>query len=308
MEPVSAIWGVPLWIPFTLAAAALQAIRTAAQRHVAGRLSPDAGNFARYVFGLPIALVYLGALAASGSALPALTLQAAAIVAAGAFAQVMATRALIVAVSDQNFAVGVALSKTDVVQAALVEAIAFGVRFSPQGVAGILAATLGVMVMSAKGAGRFVHLLLTGWMARAALFGLAAGTGYAISGVAYRAAAIDLGGPALPAAATALATALSLQTLGLGGYLAARDPTSFFAVLRDWRVSGLAGIAGGVGSICWFSALALETVAFVRTLGLSELFFSVLIAIVLFRETPSRAELIGLAVLAAGVALVLSVA
>ncbi|MBI1238202.1 MAG: EamA family transporter [Alphaproteobacteria bacterium] len=307
METVNAIWGVPLWIPFTLAAAALQAIRTAAQRQVAGRLSPDAGNFARYVFGLPIALLYLGAIALGGAAIPAPSAQAIAIVAAGAFAQVMATRALIIAVSDQNFAVGVALSKTDVVQAAIVEAIAFGVRFSPQGIAGILAATFGVMVMSAKGAGRFIALLMTGWMARAALFGLAAGTGYAVSGVAYRAASLELGGPALPAAATALAIALSLQTVGLGSYIALRDRESFFAVLKDWRVSGLAGIAGGIGSICWFSALALETVAFVRTLGLSELFFSVLIAIVLFREKPTPAELGGLVILAVGVALVLSV-
>ena len=39
-------------------------------------------------------------------------------------------------------------------------------------------------------------------------------------------------------------------------------------MLRAWRVSMLAGAMGAIGSACWFTAMALEPVANVRTLGL----------------------------------------
>lgn len=294
------------WAAFTIGAAALQAARTAAQRHVASRLSTDAGNFARFLYGWPVAAAYLSALALSGAALPAPTLKALLILAGGAVAQVLATRALILAVMGGNFGTGVAYSKTDVVQAAAAEWVLMGVRQSGGGLLGILIATLGVMLMATKQGAAFLRTLLTGWTQRAALWGLAAGTGYAISGVAYRAAALELGGAAIPSAAVALVIALTMQSLGMAAWLGFRAPRDLQRVLADWRVSGLAGLAGGMGSICWFSALALAPVAQVRTLGLSELGFGLLISVFFFRERPRAAEYAGAAVMAIGIAVLLN--
>ncbi|NWH08137.1 MAG: EamA family transporter [Alphaproteobacteria bacterium] len=293
------------WIAFTLAAAGLQAVRTAAQRAVAQRLSPDAGNFARFVFGLPVAIAYLLALAASGRALPLPGIEAIAIVGLGALCQVLATRALILAVTSANFGTGVAFSKTDVVQAAAFEALVLQSYLGPLAVLGVVCATLGVMMMSVRKGERLLGALLTGWTQEAALWGLAAGAGYAVSGVCYRAAALALGGGPLEAAATALALALMLQTFGLSLWLSLREPGSVMRVLRDVRVSGVAGIAGGLGSLCWFSALALQPVAYVRTLGLIELVFSLAISLFVFRERPGAFEYAGLCVLAAGIAVLL---
>ena len=56
---------VMLWIPITLGAAASQSARTALQRHLKGRLSTNGAAFTRFVFGLPLAAIYVAALAGS---------------------------------------------------------------------------------------------------------------------------------------------------------------------------------------------------------------------------------------------------
>jgi uncharacterized membrane protein len=112
--------------------------------------------------------------------------------------------------------------------------------------------------------------------------------------------------PSIPlAAAYALVCAQAFQTLLLGGYLLVRQWAVVVAVLREWRVSMLAGGMGALGSACWFTAMALEPVAHVRTLGLIELYFSYLVSRRFFRERLSAAELAGFALLAVGLVAIL---
>src|SRR5258706_14806778 len=60
-----------LWIPITIAAALLQNIRTALQKHLKGRLSTNGATYTRYVFGFPLAILYVAGLhAGAGLALP----------------------------------------------------------------------------------------------------------------------------------------------------------------------------------------------------------------------------------------------
>ena len=145
-----------------------------------------------------------------------------------------------------------------------------------------------------------------GWASRSALLGLASGAGFALSAVGYRGAALALEGtPFLMAAAATLLAAQILQTLLLGGWMAARDLHSVLRVLRAWRASLLAGFMGAAASAGWLTAFAIEPVAHVRTLGLVELVFSYAVSRRLFREKLSRRELGGMALLALGVVLVL---
>ena len=61
---------------------------------------------------------------------------------------------------------------------------------------------------------------------------------------------------------------------------------------------------GAAASAGWFTAFALEPVAHVRTLGLVELVFSYAVSRRLFLEKVSRTELAGMALIAAGVAVI----
>jgi uncharacterized membrane protein len=91
-----------------------------------------------------------------------------------------------------------------------------------------------------------------------------------------------------------------LQTALLGGWLLLRAPESLRATASAWRVSTLAGAAGALASIGWFTAFALTTAANVRTLGMVEVVFSYLVSRRLLREKLVRAEKRGLALVLMG--------
>jgi drug/metabolite transporter (DMT)-like permease len=61
---------------------------------------------------------------------------------------------------------------------------------------------------------------------------------------------------------------------------------------------------GAAASAGWFTAMAIEPVAHVRTLGLIELLFSYAVSRRVFRERLTRRELAGVALLALALVLV----
>ena len=56
------------WIPITLAAALLQNLRSALQKHLKARLSTTGATFARFAFAAPLAALYATGLACLGVA------------------------------------------------------------------------------------------------------------------------------------------------------------------------------------------------------------------------------------------------
>ena len=68
-------------------------------------------------------------------------------------------------------------------------------------------------------------------------------------------------------------------------------------MVRAWRIALPAGLASLLGSICWFTAFALQTVAYVNGLGQVELVFSLLASVLIFGERVTPREGLGVAVL-----------
>jgi drug/metabolite transporter (DMT)-like permease len=138
------------------------------------------------------------------------------------------------------------------------------------------------------------------------LLGIASGACFAVSATGYRGAALELEGEvsATVAAAYTLVWAQGWQVLVLGGYLLWRNAAVLVALFRAWRQSIAAGLAGAAASAGWFTAMAMEPVAHVRTLGLVELLFSLAIARRAFREHVSGIELAGMALLSVSLVLV----
>ena len=210
---------------------------------------------------------------------------------------------------ERNFALGVAYSKTEVVQVALFAFVALGDRVGSAALFAIACATVGVLLLSPVDKERPLRALLAGWAAgltaRPALLGLASGTAFAFAAVGYRGAALSFDGASyLSAAAATLAGALALQTVVLGGWLLARSPAVVASVLREWRPSLFAGFMGAAASAGWFTAFAIEAAANVRTLGLVELIFSYVVSLKLFREKLSAMELGGMALIAIGIVVI----
>jgi drug/metabolite transporter (DMT)-like permease len=296
------------WIPITLLAAAAQAVRTALQRSLKGRLSTNGAAFTRFVFGVPLAAAYLAALVAAGAGtLPSPGAAFWPWVLAAAVSQIVATSLQIHVMAARNFATGVAYAKTEVVQAALFEVIVLGAVVSWLGAAGIVLATLAVMLMSLVRTDRPLRAFLTGWSEPTALLGLAAGGLYGVAAVGFRAASISLAHPsAFVAAAFTLVVATAAQTAIMATYLALGEPGELRRVVAAAPAGALVGVASFVGSAGWFTAFTLQIAAYVRTLGLVELGFTVAISLHVFRERPGRLELAGLALLAVSIAMVLN--
>lgn len=278
-------------------------MRNAAQRHLTKELGTLGATLVRFLYGLPFAALWL-AIVAVGWDQPMPTPNGAFFVwvTVGAMGQMAATALLLAAMEERNFAIGVAYSKTEIIQVALFSIVLLGDPLSLAAALAIVVGSVGVTLLSPQidkaGLGAFI----TGWTSRAALLGIASGTCFAISAVGYRGAALSLDTGAFIAAAYALVWAQSIQTLVLGGWLQARKPETIRAVIRAWRWSLGAGLAGALASIAWFTAMALEPAAHVRTLGLVEVLFSYLVSQRIFRESLSRFEIAGLILLVLGVA------
>jgi drug/metabolite transporter (DMT)-like permease len=297
-----------LWIPLTVAAAFLQNLRTVLQKRLRAQLSTNAATFARFAFGSPLVVLYACTLhELAGLAWPEPNLRFVGWVALGAVAQIVATACLIHIFSFRNFAVGVAYSKTEVIQAAIFGLVFLGDAVTPWGAVAIGIGTLGVMLISLTGSGGVLQAFIFGWIERPAIVGLASGGLFGIAAVAFRAAALSLGaeGFVMPAA-YALLWATLLQTLAMAGYLYLREREQLGRFLAAWRLSALTGAVGVVGSVMWFMAMTLQVVAYVRTLSLIELVFTFLFSWFFFKERPRIVELVGIALLLVGVAMTLN--
>lgn len=243
----------------------------------------------------------------SGTALPLPGLETALWCAAVAVAQIAGTWFLLRALEARNFAAGVAYSKTDTIQAAAFEAAVLGAALSRGAAAGIAVATAGVIMLSLKSSRNPLSALAEGLTQPAALFGLASGASFAVAGVAVRAAVTGFeGASTLGAGASALMLVLSMQIAGMAAYLALRERGAFAAIAKAWRPAAFAGFCGAASSICWFLALGLQSVAMVRTLGLAEVVFTLLLSRFFFKERVTRFELLAIGVLLGGIALLLN--
>jgi drug/metabolite transporter (DMT)-like permease len=295
-----------LWIPITLWAALAQTLRNAAQRHLTKELGTLGATLVRFLYGLPFAALWLITVHAVGEfALPAPNRAFAWWVSLGSVSQIVATALLLRVMAERNFALGVAYSKTELLLVA-----AFGFAFLADRITALTAVaialgTAGVLLLSPADRKRPVRSMLTGWTTRPALLGLGCGACFALSAVCYRGAALALHGTTfLMAAAYSLVAAQLLQTVLLVGWLLLRDSMVIARVFRAWRASLFAGFMGAAASAGWFTAMAIQPVASVRTLGLVELLFSYVVSRRIFRERLSPLEIAGIGVLTLGLIIV----
>ena len=294
-----------LWIPITLWAAFAQTLRNAAQRHLTAELGTLGATLVRFLYGLPFAALWLFAIhVATGSAIPGLPVEFFFWVLLGSVAQIVATALLLRTMQERNFTLGVAYSKTEVLQVAILALVLISDPLTARTAIAVALGTLGVLLLSPADPERPLRALLTGWTSRTALLGLACGSAFALSAVAYRAATQTLDTTFLVSAACTLLAAQTQQTILLGGWLLARSRATVVKVLRAWRISLFAGFMGAAASAGWFTAFALEPAAHVRTLGLVELIFSYVVSRRIFKERLARRELVGIGFLAAGIVVI----
>jgi drug/metabolite transporter (DMT)-like permease len=288
-----------LWVVFTLLAATAQTFRNATQRSLTDRLGTVGATHIRFLFGLPFGLVFLLVVAAVTGDLVAPTIGALAWTVVGALTQIGATALMLAAMRERSFVVTIAYTKTEPVQVALFAVVFLGEHISALATTAVLVATAGVLVLSwPSRAAREAF----SW--RPALLGVASAALFALAAVGFRGGILALGTPDYVAAATeTLAVSLTVQTILLSAWLMLRRPDEIRAVLAAWRPSLPAGFLGAFASQMWFLAFALQAAAPVRTLGLVEILIAGMVSRRLFAQAPGPRDVIGMALVVAGVAL-----
>jgi drug/metabolite transporter (DMT)-like permease len=219
-----------------------------------------------------------------------------------ALAQIGATALLLAAMRERSFVVITAYSKTEAMQVAVFGLLFLGDRVTPGLAIAIAIATVGVLLVSwprSMGGEAFT------W--KPAVLGIGSGAMFAIAAIGFRGGIRALDTPSFVlAATTTLALGLCIQTVLLSAWLYLFDRKTLMAILRLWRPSMLAGFTGAFASQMWFLAFALETAAKVRTLALVEILFAQVLSRNLFRQTLASREALGIALIVAGVVLLLN--
>lgn len=255
-----------LWIPLTLVGSVGQVARNAMQRGLTGPLGTLGATHIRFLFGFPFAALFLlTILLVTGDRIgwPAPGFLPWLLV--GSLTQIAGTALMLAAMNEHSFVVTTAYLKTEPLQTAAFGFVFLADHLTVMKVAGIMIATVGVMLTAlqpgVRGFGRL----------RPILFGLGAAAFMALSSVGYRGAILNVEGVSfVTAAGFTLTCALLLQSIVLSAYLVARKPGVMTTILGLWKPSLFAGFTGAFSSFFLFLAFALTPVANVRTLNLVE--------------------------------------
>lgn len=297
-----------LWIPITIAAAFLQNIRSAMQKHLKGVMGTTGATFVRFGFGAPFALLFVAVLHfGAGHALPRLNAAFFVWMIVGGLGQIAATFLLIHLFSFRNFAVGTAYSRTEPAQAALFGLVFLGEKISAGVLAAIGVSVFGVMLISVAHTPLSWRALLAALVGRNALVGLASGALFGVTAVAYRAASLALGGPNfIMQAAITLAWVIVFQSLLMALWMLWKDRAEIGRIRKAWKPALIVGLAGATASFGWFMAMTLQQAAVVKALAQVEMIFTFASTVFFFRERINLMEIAGCLLIVGGILLLLA--
>jgi drug/metabolite transporter (DMT)-like permease len=299
------------WIIITIAAAFLQNIRSAMQKHLKGVMGTTGATFVRFGYGAPFALIYLAILwRGFERPLPVPDGHFFLWAVIGGLAQIVATFLLVYLFSFRNFAVGTAYSRTEPAQAALFGLIFLGEAASRGTLVAIAISVVGVMIISVARTPLSARSLVTSVFTRTAGIGLLSGTFFGLSAVSYRSASLALA-PSLPQpdfvmqASFTLVFVILLQTVAMLTWILIGERDELKRVIAAWRPGLLVGFAGASASFGWFMAMTLQQAAIVKVVAQVEMLFTFASAVFIFREWINRLEVLGCLLIVLGVVMLL---
>ena len=281
------------WIVLTFCAVILQTFRNAFQSKLSQQGVRTAGvTLSRFLLAPPIAAAYLfGLYQWQDADIPVFSPTFWMYVTGASFLQIAATSLMVILFKQRNFAVGAGLAKSEALVAGVVGTLFFGSELSLLGWLGIGIGALAVFILS--GARQKGTLSL-----KVILIGLACGTCFALTSLFVREASLNLNISFPYNAAWVLLIVLCIQTVCLTGYIAMTQKQVFSSLLRAGALLVATSACSCLGSIAWFGAMALQYVAYVKTLGQTEVLFTIFIAVMWLKQKVTRDEITGLILIA----------
>jgi len=285
---------VEIWIYFTLLAATMQAVRTAGQKQLSGKLNAMATTAVRYVFALPFAWAYLAwMLSFKEIDAPKLNNEFLVYALIACVAQIIGTVFLVAAFQYKNFAVATSLAKTEAIQVAIVGALLFSAPLSLMGWFSVIVGVVGVFIVS-KVKLNFRNVMIGSDAMTGLSFGLGAGLGLAITTLLIRESSLALNTDLMVSAAITLVFMITVQTFISLTYVYFQDKSQLGLMLKHWRLCLFVGVTSVLGSIGWFTGASFQTAAYVKALGQVEFFITLALTYRLFKEKITTIEYFGM--------------
>lgn len=283
-----------IWIYFTLLAATMQAVRTAGQKQLSGKLNAMATTAVRYVYALPFAWLYLGwMLSFKGIETPKLNNEFLVYALIACVTQIIGTVCLVAAFRYKNFAVATSLAKTEAIQVAVVGALLFAAPLSFMGWFSVIVGVVGVFLVS-KVSFNFRNIMAGSDAMLGLSFGLGAGLGLAITTLLIRESSLALNTDLMVSAAVTLVFMITVQTFISLTYVYFQDKSQLALMLKHWRLCLFVGVTSVLGSIGWFTGASFQTAAYVKALGQVEFFITLALTYRLFKEKITAIEYFGM--------------
>ncbi len=283
-----------LWIPFTLFAAFMQSWRNAFQNQLSKEVSTAGVTLARFIYASPLAGFYLWGLYQFDTPTPVhFSAQFGYLVLCASIMQIIATALMVKLFQLRNYAIGVGLAKSEAVIAATLGALLFSAPLSPLAWFGVIIGAVAVWLMSNPSSLRQASLSTL-------LLGLGSGLSFALTTLWVREASLTLQLPFPYSAAWVLLAVITTQTLLLTAWILVKEPRTLIDLWQRPKLTLAISLCSCLGSLGWFTAMSLETVALVKTLGQVEVLFTLMISARWFKEKLNTQDMLGLAFIVAG--------
>lgn len=272
----------------------MQAVRTAGQKQLSGKLNAMATTAVRYVYALPFAWIYLGwMLSFKEVETPELNNQFLVYALIACVTQIIGTVFLVAAFRYKNFAVATSLAKTEAIQVAIVGALLFAAPLSFMGWFSVVIGVVGVFLVS-KVKFSFRNMMAGSDAMMGLSFGLGAGLGLAVTTLLIRESSLALNTDLMVSAAVTLVFMVTVQTFISLVYVYFQDKSQLGLMLKHWRLCLFVGVTSVLGSIGWFTGASFQTAAYVKALGQVEFFITLALTYRLFKEKITAIEYLGM--------------
>ena len=287
------------WILITVVASLSQTLRSVFQKNIIEDVGVLASAYSRFIFALPfvalLAVLFLGA--QEIVLLKTISLKAWFFLIAASICQILFTIILIKLFTLRSFAIGVAFSKTEVIQTTLLEIIIIGFILTSHVFLSIIIGFIGMLFMSKQkliGKLGYNRLFL-----KQVTWGVSCGIFLGLSSVLYK-VALDIVVTDLIYKKVLVLSflALAFQSVIFGTYIVSTEgKQNVLKLFSIWEKGLPVGFFGCAATFCWFSAFSLIDATFVRAVGQLEIVFSVLISYIFYKEKITGFELIGMSLI-----------
>lgn len=278
------------WVLFTLMAALMQAWRNAFQKQLSTTVDVYGTTLARFLFAPIFAFSYLAFIyhhqpvSSTVSFSPKFWLY---VLIAG-ISQIYATALMVKLFQQKNYAIGIGLAKSEAILAALIGVVFLHEHLTGWGWVGVLIGAVAVFLLS-KGRHQ------TELSIKTLMIGLGSGLCFAITSLLVREASLELTMlPFLHRAAWVLCTLISFQCVILLLYLGLFSRQTLYKMWQRLGMTFKVSVCSFLASLGWFSAMSMQSVAIVKTLGQIEILFSLLISAFFFKEKLAKSDHLGL--------------